>query len=41
MDEVVCSVFIVDRLIILGDFNVRIGLNYIVWMGIIGYYGIG
>ena len=30
-----------DKLILLGDFNARIGNNYDVWSGVIGRHGLG
>ena len=41
LDEVILSAPAGDKLTILGDFNVRIGSNRVVSVGIIGQHGIG
>ena len=30
-----------DKIILLGDFNARVGRNYDIWHGVIGHHGVG
>ena len=30
-----------DKIILLGDFNARVGRNHDIWHGVIGHHGVG
>ncbi|KAJ8019164.1 Craniofacial development protein 2 [Holothuria leucospilota] len=41
LDLLIASVAQTDKIILLGDFNARVGSNYQTWSGIIGLHGVG
>lgn len=41
LDYVIQFVLYFDKLFLFGDFNVCVGLDYIIWDKVFGYYGIG
>ena len=41
LDDAVRKVNVRDKLVMLGDFNARIGSNYTAWPNVVGKHGIG
>jgi len=41
LPSALCSVLWQDKLVMLDDFNVRVGINHAIWDGVIGKHGTG
>ena len=41
LDNTLQNIVATDKIILLGDFNARVGSNHLVWGGIIGRHGVG